>query len=120
MAGRQHIRTIAIACLLATILLGSGAYGWYRLDRAFEASLQIALHAPGTYYFAGFRGGAVGHFQPTEEISKEQALTRDIYVIGTYDGQGRLIAMEKYSGGVPDFRVEYGYDEAGKIYEVRR
>ncbi|HJU76883.1 MAG TPA: hypothetical protein VJ597_03010 [Sphingomicrobium sp.] len=117
MASRQHIRTVAIACFLATILLGSGAYG---LNRVFEASLQIPRHAPGTYYFAGFRGGAVGHFQPTDEISKEQALARDIYVIGTYDGQGRLIAMEKYFGGEQDFRIEYGYDEAGGIYEVRR
>lgn len=101
-------------------MLGGGAYGWYRLDRAFEASLEVALHAPGTYYFAGFRGGALGPFQPTDEIPKEEALTRDIYVIGTYDEEGRLITIEKRFGGEQIFRVEYGYDASGKIYELGR
>ena len=119
MVGRQQVRTIGISCLLAALLVATGAYGWHRLDRAFQASIQIALHAPGTYYFARFRGGAVGPFQPMEEISKEEALASGHYVIGTYDDQGRLIAIEKRSGGEQIFRVDYGYDEAGKIYEVR-
>jgi YD repeat-containing protein len=54
-----------------------------------------------------------------DEISKEQALASGHYVIGTYDDQGRLIAIKKHSGGEQIFRVDYGYDEAGKIYEVR-
>jgi hypothetical protein len=51
---------------------------------------------------------------------KEEALARDIHVIGTYDDQGRLIAIEKWFGGEQDFRFEYGYDEAGEIYEIRQ
>jgi YD repeat-containing protein len=119
MASRQPFQTIVISGLLAALLLGSGGYGWYRLNRAFEASLEIALHAPGTYYFAGFRGGALGRFQPTDEIPKEEALARDVYVIGAYDNQGRLIAIEKRFGGEQVFRVEYDYDETGLISNVR-
>jgi YD repeat-containing protein len=102
---------------LVAILVATGAYGGHRLDRA---SMEIALHAPGPYYFARLRGGAVGPFQPKDEIAKADALASGHYVIGTYDEQGRLIAIEKRSGGEQIFRVEYGYDEAGKIYEVRR
>lgn len=120
MASRQHIWTVGLACLLAALLLGSGVYGWHRLTRTFEASLEIALHAPGTYYFAGFRGGALGLFQPTDEIAKEEALARGLYVVGTYDREGRLITIEKRFGGEQVFHVEYDYDENGLISNVRQ
>jgi hypothetical protein len=36
------------------------------------------------------------------------------------DGQGRLIAIEKSSGGEQIFRINYGYDAEGEIHELRR
>jgi hypothetical protein len=85
-----------------------------------ETAQSVEPHAPGTYYFAHFRGGVLGPFQPRDEISKAEALTRDLHVIGTYDDQGRLIAMEKWVSGEHGFRLEYGYDEAGEIYQIRQ
>jgi hypothetical protein len=117
MTRKRWFRVIALACFL--ILLGA-AGTWYFLDRMVEAARYIEPHAPGTYYFAMFRGGVLGPFQPRDEISKEEALARDIYVIGTYDDQGRLIAIEKWSGVEQIFQAEYGYDANGEIYELRR
>ncbi len=117
MTRKRWLRVIALACF--PILLGA-AGTWSFLDRMVETARYIEPHAPGTYYFAMFRGGVLGPFQPRDEISKEEALARDKYVIGTYDDQGCLIAIEKCFGGEQIFRADYGYDEDGKIYEVRR
>jgi hypothetical protein len=117
MTSKRWFRAIVLVCFL--ILLGA-AGSWYFLYRMVETARHVELHAPGTYYFAMFRGGVLGPFQPQDEISKEEALVRVRYVIGTYDDKGGLIAIEKWYGGEQEFRFEYGYDEAGKIYEGRR
>jgi YD repeat-containing protein len=114
MKRKRWFRVIAIACFL--VLLGA-AGTWFFLHRMVETAHYIEPHAPGTYYFAMFRGGVLGPFQPQDEVSKEEALTRDIYVIGTYDDQGRLIAIEKWFGGEQEFRYEYSYDAEGRVEE---
>lgn len=114
MTRKRWFRIIAIACFL--ILLGA-AGTWYFLHRMVEAARYIEPHAPGTDFFAMFRGGVLGPFQPRDEISREAALARGRYVIGTYDDQGRLIAIEKRFGGEQIFRSEYSYDAEGRLEE---
>jgi hypothetical protein len=78
---RKHwFRIIVIACVLI-VLAAAGA--WYSLYGMVETARHVDLHTPGTYYFANFRGGVLGPFQPRDEITKEEALAREIHVIGT-------------------------------------
>jgi hypothetical protein len=81
---RRGVRII-LWCLLAAVPIaaGTGAYGWYRLDQMVEVSWHIEPHVPGTYYFARFRGGVLGPFQPQDEISEADALAGRHYVVGT-------------------------------------
>jgi hypothetical protein len=114
MTRKRWFQVIAIACFL--VLLGA-AGTWFFLHRMVETARYIEPHAPGTYYFANFRGGVLGPFQPQDEISKEEALARDPYVIATYDDQGRLIAIEKWLGKEQIFRFEYRYGAEGYVEE---
>ena len=107
LAGRQQVRTIAISCLLGRDPgRGAASYGWHRLDRG-RVPCQIALHAPARYYFATLprrRGGTISAEGRDRERGRSGHAA--IYVIGTYDEQGRLIAIEKRSGGEQIFRVD--------------
>jgi hypothetical protein len=120
MTRKRWFRIALIVCSLTLLVAAWPAFELYRLYRMVETARYVEPHAPGTYHFANFRGGVLGPFQPRDEISKEEALARDIHVIGTYDDRGRPIAIERWFGGEQGFRFEYGYDKAGEIYEVRR
>lgn len=119
MARRRRFWTI-LGGILAVLLIIAGTAGYqvYRLGRIIEAENIVPLHAPGTYFFARFKGGVVGPFQPRDEIPFRRAASRDSYCIGIYDEKGRLVRIERRFRGVQVFRVEYGYDAAGKIYEL--
>jgi len=76
------------------------------------------LHAPGTYYFENFTGHSLP-WRPVREISRDEALSRDVYVVGVYNDDGRLVVIERYWGGSLFFRNEYGYDAEGELSEER-
>ncbi len=69
-------------------------------------------------YYGSFAGYDLP-MKPIEEISKEEALSRDTYCLAYYDDGGRLIRFEKYLKHQLFFRHNYDYDENGRLKEMR-
>jgi hypothetical protein len=58
-------------------------------------------------------------WRPVHEISRDEVLSRNSYVVGVYNDDGRLVVIERYWEGSLFFRYEYGYDAEGKLVEER-
>ena len=70
-------------------------------------------------YYASFAGYGIP-LKPVEEISEEEAFSRNTYCIGYYDStNNNLIRFEKYLNGELFFRFEYEYYNNGNIKTSR-
>jgi antitoxin component YwqK of YwqJK toxin-antitoxin module len=63
----------------------------------------------GPYYFAKFIGYQIP-FQPSEEISYEEAKKRNTYYVAHFDEEGRIVSFSKYLKGKLIFIDKYYYD----------
>ena len=71
-----------------------------------------------TVYFGGFAGYDTP-LKLVERLSRSEALSRPVYLVGDYDGGGRLQRVEKYFGDERHFRQDYSYHANGEVKESR-
>lgn len=72
----------------------------------------------GKIYYASFAGYSLP-LKLVEEITEDEAFSRDAsYCVGTYE-KGVLIRVEKYFGGSLFFKHEYFYYDNGTLKESR-
>ena len=69
-------------------------------------------------YYASFAGYSLP-LKPVEELSQEEAMSRNTHCVGFYDGSGKLYRFEKYLNGQLFFRHDYKYHDNGNIRENR-
>jgi hypothetical protein len=116
MVTKRRTWTIVGASGLAGVLLFAGA-AYFAFVESIDR-IRYTRHAPGTYYFVSFTGPWVP-WRPVDEIPRDEALSRDSYVVGIYNDIGQLAVIERYLGGSLFFRHEYSYDGEGKLREKR-
>lgn len=69
-------------------------------------------------HFGSFSGYQVP-FRPVEPITEQEALAREAYYVGTFEG-GQMIRFEKILHGEREFLDEYIYWPSGKHLQHRR
>ena len=70
-----------------------------------------------TLYFASFSGYSLP-LKLVDKITKDEAVSRDSYYVGTYE-RGVLLRVEKYFQGSLFFKHEYFYYDNGTLKEKR-
>lgn len=85
---------------------------------AFAGSGGAKAEKQGIVYYGSFAG--YHHpVKPVEELSREDAASRNAYCIGFFDEAGKLYRFEKYLRAELFFRYDYVYGDDGRLTELR-